>query len=169
MAFFNGVFMKIGVVCDTHNNVRNVKRIVELFNEARVQRVIHAGDITKGSTLDLFGTLTCPLYGVFGNNDVEREGLAEAITRHQFAFQDPPLRLRWHGRSILVVHDPAMLADVDLGDSELVLHGHTHLNREERSSQCLIFNPGECAGQMGGYNAVGVVDLANLEVELLRF
>ena len=83
--------------------------------------------------------------------------------------QDPPLRLNWHGRSILVVHDPAMLDRLDLDDSELVLHGHTHLIREERTSERLIFNPGECAGQMVGYNAIGVVDLTNLDVELLKF
>lgn len=161
--------MKIGVVCDTHNNVRNVKRIVELFNDAQVDRVIHTGDITKGTTLDLFGELACPLYGVFGNNDVEREGLARSIECHCFEFQDPPLRLSWCERSILVVHDPAMLEQVDLGDAELILHGHTHLKREERSAARLIFNPGECAGQMIGYNAIGVVDLSNLEVELLMF
>lgn len=166
---FYGSLMKIGVVCDTHNNVRNVKRIVELFNDAQVDRVIHTGDITKGTTLDLFGALTCPLYGVFGNNDVEREGLDQSIARHHFEFQEPPLRLYWHERSILVVHDPAMLEKVDLGDSDLVLHGHTHLRREERRSERLIFNPGECAGQMAGYNAIGVVDLTTLEVELLRF
>lgn len=169
----SGVFcvneMKIGVVCDTHNNVRNVRQIVELFNAAKVDRVIHTGDITKGSTLDLFGALACPLYGVFGNNDVEREGLAASIARHRFEFQDPPLRLTWHGRSILVVHDPAMLEHVGLGDSDLVLHGHTHLIREERTCERLIFNPGECAGQMVGYNAIGVVELSDLAVQLLKF
>ncbi|MCY4094133.1 MAG: YfcE family phosphodiesterase [Gammaproteobacteria bacterium] len=169
----SGVFcsgrMKIGVVCDTHNNVKNVHRIVELFNEAQVDRVIHTGDITKGTTLDLFSALDCPLFGVFGNNDVERESLAASVTRHRFVFQDPPLRLRWSGRSILVVHDPAVLDQVDVGDSELVLHGHTHLRREERTAERLIFNPGECAGQMVGFNTIGVVDLTNLEVELLKF
>jgi hypothetical protein len=32
-----------------------------------------------------------------------------------------------------------------------------------------IFNPGECAGHMTGYNAIGVVDLISLQTELLRF
>ena len=161
--------MKIGVVCDTHNNLKNVARIVELFNDAEVDRVVHTGDITKGSTLDLFSALNCSLYGVFGNNDVEREGLMESIARHGFEFQEPPLRVSWDRRSILVVHDPATLGQVGFADSELVLHGHTHLRREERSAERLIFNPGECAGQMVGYNAIGVVDLRNLEVELLKF
>jgi hypothetical protein len=33
----------------------------------------------------------------------------------------------------------------------------------------LIFNPGECAGHMIGFNAIGVLDLATLETELLKF
>jgi len=33
----------------------------------------------------------------------------------------------------------------------------------------VIFNPGECAGHLEGYNAVGVLDLASLDAELLRF
>jgi hypothetical protein len=38
-----------------------------------------------------------------------------------------------------------------------------------RRGACLVFNPGECAGHVAGYNAVVVVDLARLETGLLRF
>jgi predicted phosphodiesterase len=33
----------------------------------------------------------------------------------------------------------------------------------------LVFNPGECAGHMTGFNAIGVLDLSTLETELLKF
>jgi predicted phosphodiesterase len=49
------------------------------------------------------------------------------------------------------------------------LHGHTHHHRLDRIDRQLIFNPGECAGHLDGYNAVGVVDLGSLQAELLRF
>ena len=68
--------MKIGIVSDTHNNLRNVQRIVELFNASGVERVIHTGDITQAKTLDVFAHLNAPLYGVFGNND---EGECESL------------------------------------------------------------------------------------------
>ena len=160
--------MRIGVVSDTHNNLANVRRIVALFNDAEVCRVVHTGDITKAQTLDLFADLRAPLYGVYGNNDVERETLEHSASTHGFALEDPPLRLDWHGRRIVVVHDPR---DLDaLHDSyDLALHGHTHFHRCERADERLIFNPGECAGHMVGYNAVGVVDLADLETTLLKF
>ena len=161
--------MRIGVVCDTHNNLKNVRRIVEVFNDARVVRVIHTGDITQAKTLDVLAGLDAPLYGVFGNNDLERDTLEAAVRRHGFHFVDPPLELHWHGRQVLVVHDPLELDEFTRDHHELLLHGHTHLYRHEHVGGQLIYNPGECAGIMAGLNAVGVVDLETLETELLKF
>ena len=161
--------MRIGVVSDTHNHLPNVGRIVELFNAARVDRVIHTGDITQARTLDAFARLHMPMHGVFGNNDVERDALAPAIARHGFVFVDPPLRLQWHGRSIVVVHDPRDFDALELPPDTIALHGHTHMHRIERFGAGLIFNPGECAGHMPGFNAIGVLDLDGLDIELLKF
>ena len=166
--------MKIGIVSDTHNNLRNVGRIVELFNESGVDRVIHTGDITQAKTLDVFARLTMPMYGVYGNNDEgEREALEAAVIAHGFTFQEPPFVLAWHQRSIMVVHDPLEFNGHLNGTHELALHGHTHLYRYERNqingTEQVMFNPGECAGHMTGFNAIGVVDLTSLEAELLKF
>ena len=54
-------------------------------------------------------------------------------------------------------------------EHRLVLHGHNHRRILERSEGRLIFNPGECAGIMDGHNAVGVVDLAAFDAEVLFF
>ncbi len=161
--------MRIGVVSDTHNNLKNVARIVALFNAARVERVIHTGDITQAKTIHMFAGLTAPLWGVFGNNDQEREALEAAIGERGFTFVDPPLELYWHERRIVVVHDPRDLDRAFDADHHVALHGHTHHHRLERSGARLIFNPGECAGHMEGYNAVGIVDLDSLDAEILRF
>ena len=161
--------MRIGVVSDTHNNLTNVAKIVELFNAARVDRVIHTGDVTQAKTIHALAGLTAPLWGVFGNNDQEREALDAAIEQRGFRFFEPPLHLVWHERRIIVVHDPRDL-DAAFDDThDLALHGHTHHHRLERHGERVIFNPGECAGHLEGYNAVGVIDLSTLETELLRF
>ena len=159
--------MRIGVVSDTHNNLRNVARIVELFNRAGVERVVHTGDVTQAKTLDALGGLVAPLFGVYGNND-ERDALVAAAIRLGFALQDPPLELGWAGRSILVVHDPREIP-LHLAAHDVVLHGHDHNRVIERGGGRLIFNPGECAGFMPGRNAVGVLDLRSLETEMLFF
>ena len=82
--------MRIGIVSDTHNNLKNVRKIVALFNDHAVERVIHTGDISQAKTLNVFADLDAPLFGVFGNNDQEREALEKAIEQHGFTFQDPP-------------------------------------------------------------------------------
>lgn len=161
--------MRIGVVSDTHNNLRNVGRIVELFNAAAVDRVIHTGDITQAKTLDVFANLHAPMFGVFGNNDEERDALHAAVHRHGFQFTEPPLELIWHERRILVVHDPLDFESALRSHHDLALHGHTHLQRIEQRGNQLLFNPGECAGHMKGLNAIGILDLDTLAPEILTF
>ena len=161
--------MRIGVVSDTHNHLRNVVRIVELFNASGVERVIHTGDITQAKTLEVFARLEAPLVGVYGNNDLERPSLAAAAERCDFGLVDGPLELRWANRSILVVHDPLDIAPAQRSEHSVVLHGHDHRYVLERVNGCLVFNPGECAGHMAGHNAIGVLDLETLEVERLLF
>ncbi len=58
--------MRIGVVSDTHNHLSNTARIVDLFNAARVDRVVHTGDITQARTLRVLAALDAPLVGVLG-------------------------------------------------------------------------------------------------------
>lgn len=161
--------MRIGVVSDTHNNLDNCRKIVKLCNAAEVERVIHTGDISQVKTLEVFRGLNADCYGVFGNNDVERDLLEPYIAEHGFQIIDPPLELLWANRRILVVHDPLDLKVSMEDHHELVLHGHTHRQVIERCDKRLLFNPGECAGIMQGYNAIGIVDLVDLKHEILNF
>ncbi len=161
--------MRIGIVSDTHNNLKNVTKIVELFNNAGVDRVIHTGDITQAKTIEVLGNLDAPMYGVYGNNDLERESLEAAVARHGFQFCDPPFIDIWAEREIIVVHDPLEFDGHLHARHELALHGHTHLYRHEELDGTTFFNPGECAGHMHGKNAIGVVDLISLHTQLLHF
>jgi putative phosphoesterase len=161
--------MRIGVISDTHDNQRNVQRIVELLVAARVERVIHTGDFTRPETLELLARVGVPLFGVFGNNDVARDALRAAAARSGAELAAPPYELRWAGRRICVVHDPEAHPGLDLSGCDALLHGHRHRQVIERSGGMLILNPGECAGWLEGHNSVGVLDLARLDVEILRF
>lgn len=161
--------MRIGVVSDTHNNMPNVQKIVQLFNQLEVDRVIHTGDITQAKTLEVFAHLKMPLHGVYGNNDLERETLESAVCRYGFEFVDPPLHLTLDERQLTIVHDPKDLQIMECSDWDLALHGHTHIKTIVYEQQRLTFNPGECAGLIEGYNAIGVVDLSDLGTEIINF
>ncbi len=161
--------MRIGVLGCTHDKLANVAKIVELFNAAAVERVVHTGDITGATTLEVLSRLEAPLWGVYGNNDVEREALAAAADRFGFHLADPPLRLVWAERALSVVHDPFDISETLRKESAVVLHGHNHRRVIQRQNGRLIFNPGECAGTFEGRNSVGVLDLESLATELLLF
>lgn len=161
--------MRIGIVSDTHNNLKNCRRIVELFNEVAVDRVVHTGDITQAKTIEIFSELKMPMHGVYGNNDQERASLESAMSEHGFSFIDPPMALEWAGRRLVVVHDPLELEGVDLTHIDIVLHGHTHRETIEYAGGMLTFNPGECAGMMTGFNAIGILDLIDVTPELIKF
>ena len=161
--------MRIGVVSDTHNNLKSVAEIVSIFNEEKVEKVVHTGDITQSKTVKAFSELKMPLYGVYGNNDLELESLTESVANLGFHFIQPPFIDTWCRRKVIVVHDPLQLEKYNISDYHLALHGHTHRYRMEKIDSTLIFNPGECAGHMQGYNAIGIIDLQSMETKIINF
>ena len=54
-------------------------------------------------------------------------------------------------------------------NNDLILHGHTHRFRLEQLENCIIFNPGECAGFMKDKNSIGLVDLRKMNPKIINF
>ena len=67
--------MKIGIMADSHDNLEKIAAAVEVFNNEKVELVLHAGDFIAPFTARPLKYLKCPLTGVFGNNDGEKFGL----------------------------------------------------------------------------------------------
>jgi len=163
--------MILGVVSDTHNSLANVEKIIDLFNKRRVERVIHTGDITQAKTLNKFSRLKCPLYGVYGNNDVQEVGLKEISEKNGFKFQDPPFFVNLGGRKIAILHEPENIEEVISQDLsiDVIIHGHTHRYRYEEIKGVKVFNPGESAGILKGKNAIGLINLKDLTFKRIFF
>tara|TARA_B100002019_G_scaffold203878_1_gene176827 strand:+ start:713 stop:1204 length:492 start_codon:yes stop_codon:yes gene_type:complete len=163
--------MKIGVVSDTHNNLKNIEIIINLFNEIKVPIVIHTGDISNANTLEQFSKLNSKLIGVYGNNDRNELGLEEVAQKNKFQFQDPPRKLSLLDKEIVIFHEPDMI-DQFLSENKLidvVLYGHTHRYENNTKNGVLFFNPGESAGMQKGSNAIGILDLKNMEAKRIFF
>ena len=163
--------MKIGVVSDTHNNLKNIEIIINLFNEIKVPIVIHTGDISNANTLEQFSKLNSKLIGVYGNNDRNELGLEEVAQKNKFQFQDPPRKLSLLDKEIVIFHEPDKI-DQFLSQNKLidvVLYGHTHRYENNTKNGVLFFNPGESAGMQKGSNAIGILDLKNMEAKRIFF
>ena len=97
--------MLIGVVSDTHNNLKNINKIISIFNDEEVSIVVHTGDIANSNSLEQFSKLDCELTGVYGNNDRHEIGLKEVALKNSFTFQNPPKYLQISGKKIMIFHE----------------------------------------------------------------
>tara|TARA_S200000501_G_scaffold297299_1_gene283595 strand:- start:1110 stop:1601 length:492 start_codon:yes stop_codon:yes gene_type:complete len=163
--------MQIGIVSDTHNNLKNIDKIISLFNEERVSAVIHTGDIASARSLEKFSELKCKLVGVYGNNDRNEIGLKEVAEINNFLFREPPNLLTLDDRNLAIFHEPDLIDDFLMQNEniDVVVHGHTHRYRKEIINGVLFFNPGECAGMKEGRNAIGILNLKSLETKRIFF
>ena len=162
--------MKIGLTGDTHNNLKNVAKICDIFNSYSLDFIIHTGDISLPKTLKAFEKLKVPLKGVFGNNDQgDKESLLKVCEEKGFLFQDK-LEIQISDENYLfAVHDPNDIETKFYKPGNIIVHGHTHRFRDEVYKDTFIFNPGECAGMIKGMNKVGIVDTNYPSMEIINF
>ena len=162
--------MIIGIVGDTHNNLKSISKICEIFNEEKVDLVIHTGDITLPKSLKTFEKLNCKLLGVFGNNDLgERESLEITSKEFNCNLFDEPYFFTLENKIICVVHHPELIDENLIENSDYIFHGHTHRYRNETKNKTIIFNPGECAGFLKGKNQIGILDIDNPPPKVINF
>ena len=162
--------MNIGVTGDTHNNLKNIKEICSIFNENKVDLVLHTGDISLPKSLLAFKELDCPMKVVLGNNDIgEKDSLVEASKNFKCEINYEPYSLILAGKRITVLHHPELINEEMVSNNDLILHGHTHRYRLEMMEACMIFNPGECAGFMKNKNQIGIVNLNNMNSKVINF
>jgi putative phosphoesterase len=133
----------IGIVSDTHEDVRMIRRAVKIFKERTPSLVIHCGDIISPPVLEHFAGL--PMKLVFGNNDGERSGLKKKCQELGFDEIDDTLTFEFAGKSFFVNHGTRSRVIDEAASTQqydYVLHGHTHLQRDEMVGRTKIINPG---------------------------
>lgn len=133
----------IGIISDTHENVRAIKAAVEILQQRSLELVIHCGDIISPPVLDYFRGL--PMRFIFGNNDGERAGLKKKALELGFGEVNDTLLCTISGKSIFAYHGTVVKVlngYIDSGEYDYVLTGHTHEMRDERVGVTRVINPG---------------------------
>jgi len=159
--------VKVGILSDSHDHQGAAEGALLLFRAEGVGMVLHLGDVCSPIVLSRFGGGEIPLLGVFGNNDVDRDGLQEATGG---AFRQGPHIETVDGRSILLAHSFDQLRGELSGQGrfDLVLFGHTHRPLTMRIGKALVLNPGESCGLLQGKNTCAIVDLATMEPRIVE-
>ena len=162
--------MRIGVLSDTHDNLDNIRKAVEVFSKNGVEVIIHGGDFCSPFTLAEFRPLVATgvkMHAVFGNNDGDRLLLAKS-GKGFCSFNDGTCIVTLDGRRIIAMHYPDLGEDLfKLGTYDLVIYGHNHKALIEGDKRKLL-NPGTCSGYLSDRATVALVDTRDMAVELVR-
>jgi hypothetical protein len=158
--------MRIGIISDTHDNQRNVRRAIEIFNEQAVEYVLHGGDMTGSSTASLFAGLRSGRFiAVMGNCDADRLSLRSAIEAFAGEAHESCFDGSIDGKTVYMAHIPhSAKRAVDSQAYDLVVYGHTHHQDIRRVGRTLIVNPGAARNWMGEGGHVLIVDLSDMSV-----
>jgi len=113
--------MKIAVLADTHGKLPLA--VAEAICAA--DEIWHLGDFTDSSLLAALRQLGPPVVGVLGNCDAGLD-LPEEV------------RLERGGHSFRLIHIPP----TPIGGADFLLHGHTHVPRDEKIGTTRVLNPG---------------------------
>ena len=158
--------MLIGIMSDTHDNLIPMRKAIELFNNKKVEYVIHAGDYTSPFTLKLFKELKCQYAGIFGNNDGDKLLL---LDRSEGRIHNQPYIFTLNNKKIIVMHEHHIVdALADSGHFDLVIYGHTHEADVRKVKNTLIVNPGETGSWLYGKSTVALADLNKMEAVIVE-
>ena len=145
--------MRLGVISDTHGLLRpEVLQTLETCD-----RIVHAGDFDRETVLTALQE-TGLVYAVRGNNDFG--GWAKELPW--------TLRFTAGGIQFFLVHD-RMDVPRQLGETQVVIFGHTHQYFQQQNQGRLWFNPGSCGyPRFGGGLTMAVLTLENGQVEQIE-
>lgn len=159
----------IGIMSDSHDNLKAIQKAVEYFNKKQVKAVLHAGDIVSPFTLRAFKELEPKLYFVFGNNDGDRVTLTKWFEEIGVVSCGDFGDLTIEGLHIALLHgtnETLVKAIAECEDFDVVVRGHTHEPGVKMIGGTPVINPGECCGVLSGKATVAIVEVANLNVEI---
>jgi len=160
--------MKIGIISDTHDNLPQIKKAVKIFDQEKVELVLHAGDFVSPFTFLEFKNLNCPLKGVFGNNDGDKLYLREKF-KEIGEIYPAPYETNIDHKIIITLHEEKLIdALAESQKYEVIIYGHTHRTDLRKIGKTLIINPGECGGWLTGKSTIALLDLENLEVKIIN-
>ncbi|MEJ2270979.1 MAG: metallophosphoesterase [Candidatus Bathyarchaeota archaeon] len=163
--------MIVGIISDSHDNLPLIDKAIKMLNDKKVELVLHAGDYVAPFVVAHFKPLKAPLIGVFGNNDGDRNLLKMKFTelgadlRGRFAF------VLIDGLRVALLHGDEkelMKSLLELESHDVIVYGHTHLEKIYRKGRTLVINPGSVGGYLTEKPTIAILDTKTLDTKILE-
>ncbi|MFM2414840.1 MAG: hypothetical protein RI911_533 [Candidatus Parcubacteria bacterium] len=163
--------MKILIVSDVHNQWNMLAEAIELGHTEGCTTLLFAGDAHEPHIYAELSAFKGDIHTVWGNNDVPHFVFQAAlllkprITNHG-DFMDIIL----DGKRFFMSHYPNEVAATLTKAPDVynvLIHGHTHMRRDEHTGTAHIINPGECCGTRYGTPSAALFDTESMKVTFL--
>lgn len=154
--------MKIAIISDVHNNLVNLKKVLDYCASNAIEKIICCGDLASIETLDFlndnfsgeilytFGNMDNDFLKnyFFKNNQFKKTKIFKEFGEMSF---EVGLQADRSPTSIKIafVHFPRIAKGLcRTGKYDVVFYGHSHKPWQENIGKCVMLNPGNVAGEI---------------------
>ena len=161
--------MEIGILSDTHNNLKNLQKALAIFQDRRIQTLFHCGDLTGVEVVQ--GLAGFQVICVLGNGDVASGEIRAALLALnpnnyvglQYTGLIGDVRVAsTHG------HLPGLVDDfTHSGQYDYVFKGHSHIHQDQRTGFTRLINPGALGGLHREPRQICILNLESGKAEFI--
>lgn len=153
--------MLIAILSDSHDNMENIKKALELTKARGISEGLHLGDMCAPPAAILLAESGLKWHCVWGNVDGDKLQTYRKTAEYgtmEYAEQDFA-EIELGGKKIFITHYPEVARIAALsGRYDAAFHGHNHVAAQEMVGESLLANPGEVAGFRFGKPSFGIYD-----------
>lgn len=158
--------MKIIIISDTHDNLRNIRKLLDIIKA--FDALIHCGDLCAPFVIAELANFDGEVHCCFGNTD-DRFVTPKIAAQKGVKFYGDLGEFKINNKKIAFTHFPEFAEGLAAtGKYDAVFHGHTHSKRKLRIKECWLVNPGEIMGRIGK-PSYAVYDTETNEIEIIEF
>lgn len=143
--------MLIAIISDTHDNIPNLKKVLNYCHTNKIEKIIHCGDLATIETLDLLNdNFSGEILFTFGNMDDGHISTYDFKNNHYKKTRIFPDfgHSEITRKKVAFVHYPEVAKQLcESGQYDFVFYGHTHKPWTEIINNCTMLNPGNVANQ----------------------
>jgi putative phosphoesterase len=135
--------MIVALLSDSHDNAVTTLAALALFARHQPGIYLHAGDLVSPEMLEHFAGL--PFHFVFGNNEYDHARLRSKAKSLDLECHGNVAEIEFDGKRLVMLHgheQALMHKFIEGGKYDYLVHGHTHVRRDERVGKTRIINPG---------------------------
>ncbi|MEM7228282.1 MAG: YfcE family phosphodiesterase [Planctomycetota bacterium] len=158
--------MRLGLLADSHGRAERTATAVRMLLDAHADVLIHLGDFETDVVIDELAGHPARL--VFGNCDFDVAGMTRYAQSLDIQVDHPIGRLHIDGKVVAYTHghENGLVSEAMDEQVDYLLHGHTHVARDDREGKTRVINPG--ALHRANRYTVALLDVATDELTWLE-